>query len=271
MKKGLIFLLTCVLTFSLFSCGEDLDDPMPPTEPVLENCYTDSALSSCIVPEFSPEYYIDQGVKYFLTMQSDVPIDVIPNYSRRVVRWEWPPWLLLTGYKDDQMIATNILLKLNPTSYDLIDCRYFDEQPFCRCHVIFNYSGEQCPIYEEFTFNRQGEITFIEAWSDFESLLPPGMDAGEDGEWSYEEYWAMDDDVYRLANIVPGLGNDESLIDLYAPWMTRAAANNQDLADMVARCKSPVETWLYQLITHYEELDGGCHPPYGDVYPYYEE
>ncbi|MEZ5003702.1 MAG: hypothetical protein R2730_11775 [Chitinophagales bacterium] len=253
----------------LFGCMEDMDDPNPPEMMIPASCGTDSALSTCITPEFAPEYYIDQGVKYFLTMQSDIPIDVIPNYSDLVIRWEWPPWLLLTGYNREVMILTDILLKLNPTTYDLIDCRFFEEQPFCRCHVIFNYGGELCPIYEEFTFNRDGEITFIEAWSDYESLLPPGMDAGEDGLWSEAEYWGVDDDVYRLANIVPGLGNAESRINLYADWMRNAARQNQDIDDLVKRCKRPMETWIYQLLTHYEELNGGCEPPEGDVYPYY--
>lgn len=231
------------------------------------NCDNDAALSVCLTPKFSPAYYEEQGVKYFLTMQSDIPIDVIPNYSDLVIRWEWPPWLLLTGYKRDFMIASDILLKLNPTAYDTIKCKYFDKQPFCRCHVVFNYSGEPCPIYEEFTFNDQGEITFIEAWSDFESLLPMGK--GEDGIWEEEDYWAIKD-VNRLSTKVPGLGNATGKIDVNSPGMTEAAKIDKDVAELVRRLKDPINTYIQQLIQHQDELNHGCEPPDGDIFPYYQ-
>lgn len=199
-------------------------------------------------------------------MQSDIPPSVQPNYSDRVVRWEWPPWLLLTGYTRRGLVVTDILLKLNPTSYDLIDCRFFEEQPFCRCHVIFNYSGELCPIYEEFIFNDQGEITFIEAWSDYESLLP--MTSGPDGIWTEDEYWGATIGDNRLGNRVPGLGNSEGRIDLYADWMTERMQYDADLEDMVLRARDPILTWLDELLTS-ETLATGCEAPEGDVYPYY--
>ncbi len=234
-----------------------------------ESCNAINALSTCLTPQFSPEYYIDQGVKYFQTMQSDVPINVIPNYSDLVVRYEWPPWLIVTGYERMGLILTDILLKLNPTAYDLIDCRYFEEQPFCRCHVIFDYGGEPCPIFEEFTFNDQGEITFIEAWSDFESLLP--MNAGDDGIWDYEDYWALGN-ADRLSTRVPGLGNETGRIAPNSMWM-QASIPSDDLVlkDMTFRLKDPITTWLDQLLNHQEELSGGCEAPKGDIYPYYEE
>ena len=59
----------------------------------------DSALSTRLTPQFPADYYIDQGVKYFLTMESSVPIKVRPEYSDLVIRWEWHPWLLLTGFR----------------------------------------------------------------------------------------------------------------------------------------------------------------------------
>jgi hypothetical protein len=259
-------IVCCVwLAATIGSCSRV--ELIPVSSGIRQNCGTDSALAGCLTPKFSAEYYIDQGVKYFQTMQSDIPIDVIPNYSDRVIRWEWPPWLLLTGYKKDGLITTDILLKLNPTSYDTIDCRFFDTQPFCRCHVVFNYSGETCPIYEEFTFNDQGEITFIEAWSDFESLLPMGP--GDDGIWDDSEYWGMKD-VNRLATKIPGLGNETGLIDVNAGWMKNAAQADPDIREMHKRLKDPVNTWLVQLLTKYEELRTGCEPPPGDVFPYYE-
>lgn len=222
-------------------------------------CGTEAAYAECLTPKFPPEYYIEQGVKYFRTMESSVPIDVIPNYADNVVRWEWPPWLLLTGFRKNGLILTDILLKLNPTSYDLIDCRFFEEQPFCRCHVIFNYSGEQCPIYEEFVFNDQGEITFIEAWSDYESLIP--MDK--------TDYWAEGDNVRRLSTRVPGLGNLEGRINIHSDYMAEAAAEDEDLAEMVYRCKQPISTWLQLTIETFEDVQHGCEAPEGDVYPYY--
>ncbi|MDB5228618.1 MAG: hypothetical protein JWN78_2811 [Bacteroidota bacterium] len=199
-------------------------------------------------------------------MQSDIPNDVVPNYSELVIRWEWRPWLLLTGYTKDGLISSDILLKLNPTSYDKIDCRAFETQPFCRCHVIFNYSGKTCPIYEEFTFNNQGEITFIEAWSDYESLLP--MNSGADEIWDEQEYWGMKD-VYRLSAKVPGLGNDSGKIDIQAAYMENAALLDNDVADLVKRIKDPFHTYLEQLLTHQEEVAHGCEVPAGDRFPYY--
>ena len=218
----------------------------------------DSALSTRLTPKFPADYYIDQGVKYFLTMESSVPIKVKPEYSDLVIRWEWHPWLLLTGYKRRNLIDTDILLKLYPTKYDTIDCQFFNQQPFCRCHVIFNYSGTRIPIYEEFTFNDQGEITFIEAWSDFPSLLP--MDT--------TDYWAEGDNVNRLSTRVPGLGNNEGRIDRKADWMLRAAETDTVLADMLHRLRRPFNTWLSEYFKQKDAMKEAHHPPEGDRYPY---
>lgn len=218
----------------------------------------DSALSTRLTPKFSADYYIDQGVKYFLTMESSVPIKVKPEYSDLVIRWEWHPWLLLTGYKRRNLIDTDILLKLYPTKYDTIDCQYFEQQPFCRCHVIFNYSGTRIPIYEEFTFNDQGQITFIEAWSDFPSLLP--MDT--------TDYWAEGDNVNRLSTRVPGLGNNEGRIDRKADWMLRAAETDTVLADMLQRLRRPFNSWVKEYFKQKDAMKEAHHPPAGDRYPY---
>lgn len=219
----------------------------------------DSALSTTLTPKYTPEYYIDQGVKYFRTMESKVPIKVKPNYSDLVIRWEWHPWLLLTGYKRRNLINTDILLKLYPTTYDTINCRYFNTQPFCRCHVVFNYSGKLIPIYEEFTFNNQGEITFIEAWSDYPSLLP--MDK--------TDYWAEGDNVNRLSTRVPGLGNATGRINKRAGWMKNAAAKDPVLADMVHRIKHPISTYIGEFFRQHKEMKNADKPPAGDIYPYY--
>jgi len=232
-----------------------------------DDCTKIGALATTLTPKFAPEYYIEQGVKYFQTMQSDVPVKVQPNYAQLVIRWEWEPWLLLTGYRKTMMVVTDAMLKLTPTSYYKLDCRFFAEQPFCRCHVVFNYSGMTCPIYEEFTFNDAGEITFIEAWSDFPSLLPMGP--GADGIWDESEYWALND-AKRLATKVPGLGSATGKIAIGTICMDEAAELDADIAELLKRLNRPAFYWFKQLFTHFEELENGCYAPVGDVYPYYE-
>jgi hypothetical protein len=218
----------------------------------------DSALSTRLNPVFSSEYYIGQGVKYFLTMESTVPISVQPEYSDLVIRWEWPPWLALTGYRRRNLINTDILLKLYPTKYDTIDCQFFELQPFCRCHVVFNYSGTRIPIYEEFTFNDQGQITFIEAWSDYPSLLPMHP----------TDYWAEADTVMRLSTRVPGLGNATGRINTRAPWMLNASRTDTSLADLLHRIKHPVTTYISEYFKQRKAMKQAHHPPEGDTYPY---
>lgn len=242
------FLLIFTSSF-MFACGNDnvedsRDDDL--------NCGTDAARAECLMPQQSPEYYIEQSEKYFYTMDSSVSPFLIPNYSDLVVRWEWPPWLLLTGFERANMIWTNILLKLNPTSYTLMDCRAFPVQPFGRCHVVFDYSGELCPIYEEFTFNDQGETTFIEAWTDAPGWLPMG---------DPDDYWAEGENVNRLATRMPGLGNETGLIDLHAPWMEEAARHDADVADFLRRARDPYVSWLKELLERWPDVVEGCHPP----------
>lgn len=261
----LIHTLLILITITLFSCSKKENDALT----IDENCNTEGALSTCLSPVFDSAYYVEQGIKYFQTMQSNIPPQVQPNYSAQVIRWEWQPWLLLTGYGRNFLIQSDILLKLNPTDYYKLDCKYFDEQPFCRCHVIFDYSRDSCPIYEEFTFNNQGEITFIEAWSDFESRLPKNMNAGTDSIWSADEYWAKQAYVNRLSTKVPGLGNATGTININSSYMQTAAAQDLDVADLLHRLKDPVRTYLLQLATHQNELAHGCEVPLGDRYPYY--
>lgn len=232
------------------------------------NCINEGALSTNLSPKFPAEYYAEQGVKYFQTMQSDISIKVQPNYSDLVIRWEWPPWLLLTGFRKTGLITTDVMLKLNPTKYELLDCRGFELQPFCRCHVVFNYGGTLCPIYEEFTFNDQGEMTFIEAWSDYESLLP--MTSGADNLWDEQEYWGMKE-VNRLSTKVPGLGNSSGRIDLYSPCMNEAAEKDKDIAELQMRAKDANKFWMQELIKHRKEVSSGCEPPEGNIYPYYHK
>lgn len=215
-----------------------------------EGCGTPAANARCLSPTQTPEYYIDQSIKYFLTMESSVSPLVIPNYAPRVVRWEWPPWLLLTGYQRFNLIWTDIVLKLNPTAYAVLNCQAFDVQPFGRCHVVFDYSGELCPIYEEFTFNDEGQITFIEAWTDQPGWTPTSDD----------DYWAQENIPGRLANRVPGLGTETGWVDWDGEAMQEAISKDADVAELVKRVKDPYKTWFQELITHTQELAEGCDP-----------
>ena len=215
-----------------------------------QHCGTEEALSRCLEPQYPPEYYIEQGELYFYTMDKSIPIE-FPNYSDMVVRWEWPPWLWLTGLGRASMYWTTFVLRQYPTTYAMIECEAFDVQPFCRCHVVFDYSGELCPIYEEFTFNDQGEITFIEAWTDLPGWLP--MEDPED-------YWGEGENVSRLSTRMPGLGNETGRNRLYEDWMDDAAETDVDLTNYLRRARQPYETWLEELLTHFGEVAGGCNP-----------
>jgi len=219
----------------------------------------DSATSTKLLPNRPATYYVEQGVKYFRTMQSSVPNRVRPNYGAKVIRWEWHPWLLLTGYTRHNLINTDILLKLYKTDYDTIDCRYFDREPFCRCHVMFNYSGKRFPIYEEFTFNPTGEITFIEAWSDYPGYIP--MDK--------KDYWAQGPGVKRISTRVPGLGNATGLINPKAPWMKNAANKDKDLADLLYRIQHPIVAYMHELKTQKNEIAKVMYNGKSEQYPYW--
>lgn len=210
-----------------------------------------AATARCLEPTMTPEYYVDQANKYFDTLDTTAPEDSIPAYSDLSARWEWPPWLLLTGYERDQMIETAAVLRaFDPSTVPERDCRFFERQPFARCYVVFEYEGGRCPIYEEFVFNDAGEMTFIEAWSDLPGYLPTD---------DPEDRWAEGPDVDRLSTRVPGLGNAEGRIDLDAEWMTAAAAEDEMIADFVRRARDFWPTWFDELTNAPEDFFAtGC-------------
>ncbi len=202
------------------------------------NAGTGGATAACLTPTQTPEYYVEQAEKYFDTLDVDAPADSIPNYSELVARWEWPPWLLLTGYGRDVMISTaEGLREVDPSTVPERDCRFFEVQPFARCRVVFEYEEGPCPIYEEFVFNDAGEMTFIEAWSDLPGMLPTGDD----------DPWAEAPDAGRLSTRVPGLGNAEGRIDLDSEWMLAAVGDDADVADFVERAGDFWGTWFAEL------------------------
>ncbi len=230
-----------MLVAILVACASTTNDSSP------DPCSTEGALSTCSVPTGSPEDYADISSRYFDTMDHSVETVDPPIYSELVARWEWPPWLKLTAFGAENIQTADALLALYPSIVPERDCRAFEVQPFGRCRVVFYYDaheGRGCPIYEEFTFNDAGEVTFIEAWSDQPSMLP--MDA--------EDSWAEGEGVSRLSSRVPGLGTPSGLIDLEGEAMTEAASTDPDLADLVARARDWHQTWLDELAQSSDEM-----------------
>ena len=103
--------------------------------------------------------------------------------------------------------------------------------------MVFEYEGGPCPIYEEFTFNDSGGMTFIEAWSNLPKYLP--MDPDQDP-------WA-ENGIPRLSTRVPGLGNEQGLIDLDGERMSEVAAKDEDVAELQRRARDQWKYWLDEL------------------------
>jgi len=193
------------------------------------------ALSTALTPTQPTAYYVDQANRYFDGLDESAPPESVATYGTLVARWEWPPWLYLTGFGAAQMASIDASVKsLTPATIPTRDCRAFAVQPFARCRVTFQYADGPCPIYEEFTFNDQGEMTFIEAWSDLPGLLPTA-DPGD--------AWAEGSAVHRLSTRVPGLGNATGTIDIASDAMVEAARGDAELADFRARAESFWSSW----------------------------
>ena len=203
-----------------------------------ENCLnpgTPGATSTCLKPTMPAAHYVEQAEKYFDTLDINADPNSIPDYSELVARWEWPPWLLLTGYGRDDMIETAFALHdVDPSTVPERDCRAFDVQPFARCYVVFQYDEGPCPIYEEFTFNDAGQMTFIEAWSDLPGHLPMDDD----------DRWAEGDNVTRLSTRIPGLGTPSGQLDINGTVFAEAAQRDPLLADLKDRANNWTETWM---------------------------
>ena len=186
------------------------------------------------------EYYLREAEAYFDTLDTSAPEDSVPNYHPFVARWEWPPWLLLTGFTAEAMNETAATLRrFDPSTVPVRDCRFFETQPFARCYVEFEYEEGRCPIYEEFTFNEAGEMTFIEAWSDLPGLLPQDRE---------DDRWAEGEDFHRLANLVPGLGNETGTVEIESEGMRRAGENYPDVADFAERATDWARAWARELL-----------------------
>lgn len=203
-------------------------------------------LSFCVMPQHSETYYVEQSMLYFNTMDTAEDRDRGPNYSEWVARWEWPPWLKLTAFGREHLVAGDLLLRRFPSTIPQRECRAFDTNPFGRCKVTFYYEahdGRGCPIYEEFTFNSAGEMTFVEAWSDLDGRRP--MDPSSDP-------WAEGPGIQRMSTKLPGLGNATGAIALDSPAMAAAEAADPEIHDFVERALNYYDRWLAEL-----EASGG--------------
>ena len=217
-------------------------------------CTTPTALATCATRTQTDAYYVDQAQRYFDALDRSQPPERVPTYAENVARWEWPPWLLLTGYTRTQMEATDKVVKAQaPAVVSHRDCRAFPVQPFARCRVSFDYDnqggGKPCWIYEEFTFNDAGELTWIEAWSDL-----PGMRATEDP----ADPWAQGANVHRLATRIPGLGTPTGRIDPTDPALVAASGKDPEIADLLARMLDFWPKWLDQSNLDPDYFTHGC-------------
>lgn len=196
-----------------------------------EACTEPNALSSCSQPTQDSSYYASQGDKYFDTLDASADPSSVPTYAELVARFEWPPWLKLTGYGREMIPAVDrlVLIAFPDTTVPERDCRGFGVQPFGRCKVVMEIDGRPCPIYEEFTFNMSGEVTFVEAWSDLPGLRP----------FADDDPWAEAAEVRRLSTRVPGLGTASGQLDFDA----MAVSSDSDVADFAARAQDFWPMW----------------------------
>ena len=217
-------------------------------------CDGAAATADCLSPTMSEEYYVEQAHKYFNTMDNAEDRDDGPNYAEWVVRWEWPPWLLLTAFGAEHIEQTDLLLRAYPSTIPERDCRFFEQQPFARCKVVFYYEDEEhegrgCPIYEEFAFNDAGEMTVVEAWSDVDGLRP----------FEASDPWAEGEGIERISTRIPGLGTAEGQLDINGELYNSAAADDPLLADLQYRANNWLETWSDALEEAGDDLwEVGC-------------
>jgi hypothetical protein len=258
MAKAALFALASFVAATSLSCSSASAPAVGPTPgaPWLTCGYGggQGAPSTCLTPKQTPDYYVAQALAYFDTLDTSAPATSVPAYSANVARWEWPPWLKLTGYQKLVMIDTDNTLKTaSPSTVPTRNCQAFTVQPFARCYVTFQYTSPgdsgPCNIYEEFTFNDQGEMTFIEAWTANATNTP----------WVATDRWAEGPTVHRLSTKVPGLGNATGLVDPNAQWMIDSEMEDPDLADLVPRMQDFWSAWIQELqAAPGDVLKAGC-------------
>lgn len=240
MKIYLIIIMMWLALIGLTSC--DTSDTKSSNEPpeagdLCLNSGTLGATSTCLSATQPESYYVDEALLYFDTLDLTAPETNIPDYHEQVARWEWPPWLILTGFGAEDMVNSGLALRrIDPSTVPERNCQFFPIQPFARCYVVFEYEGGLCPIYEEFTFNDEGKMTFIEAWS---------HDANEGD----EPAWGERDDFPRLSTRVPGLGVPRGTIPYSDPEVIMLAETKGDseVMDYLERIKNWRLSWAAEL------------------------
>jgi hypothetical protein len=116
--------------------------------------------------------------------------------------------------------------------------------------VVFEYEEGPCPIYEEFTFNDAGEMTFIEAWSDLPDLRP---------QENPEDPWGEQTSLGRLSTRVPGLGASDGTLDLESAAMLQASQEDSQVADFAMRASDWATYWFEALAASDEDFFAhGC-------------
>ena len=226
------------ITLTSFGCDDSSSSASMSPQSTLNQCRdqnTTYSTARCLQPNRDPSYYIDQAHAYFDTLDLTADRDRIPNYHEQVSRWEWPPWLLLTGYtRDDMNLTADALRDVDPSTVPVRDCRFFDQQPFARCYVIFEYEGGLCPIYEEFIFNELGEMTWIEAWSDLPELLPQNE----------TDRWAEDPNYPRLGTRIPGLGQSQGAFEWNSNEVLERVQGDEEVMDFIERASNWRQYWI---------------------------
>lgn len=242
------FLLVSMTLISSIGCEATSDKTQSDSR--CEHRGTPGATADCVEPTFPAEYYVKEALAYFDTLDTEADRASVSKYHPLVSRWEWPPWLLLTGYTSEAMIeSSDLLLRYDPSTVPERDCRFFETQPFARCYVTFVYERGPCPIYEEFTFDSQGRTIFIEAWSHLPGLTPIQGD----------DTWGERDDFPRLSTRVPGLGAADAVFDLDNAYLRAAAETDQELADFALRATDWTKYWLDALTNAQPDFFGvGC-------------
>ncbi len=234
-----LFICLSLVVFSACDANNASQEEVIDGDPCL---YSDSiaATATCLTAVQEPEYYVEQALLYFDTLDLRAPEENIPNYHEQVARWEWPPWLLLTGFGAEDMINASLALRrLDPSTVPQRDCRFFPVQPFARCYVTFEYEKGACPIYEEFTFNDQGEMTFIEAWSLESGEIYADPDA----------LWGERNDFPRLSSRIPGLGTKTGNIPYHDETLTMQAEllADSEVLDYLERITNWRRYWAEEL------------------------
>ncbi len=236
----------CFLSVWMMACSDASftvpDGSALPAQLTCTERFGEGARSTCLKPTHSPEYYVTLSKQYYDTLDRTRVMPRPPQYASQVIRWEWSPWFKLTALGRDQLVAFNEFLAdaVDVTMQHPIECKAFAVQPFSRCHMLFEHQQLLCPTYAEFTFNDDGEITFVEGWSDLPGLRPST---------NASDRWAESPEAHRLSTKVAGLGNAKGNVDFTAEWMLAAAENDAEVADLVTRAKDFWSAYSREFVT----------------------